>query len=100
MTEVWTAASAAGRVLAYEPPHRLVISWDIGPTWQIEPDPEKASEVEIRFQPEDAQHTRVVLEHRHLERHLDGWEAVRDGVDAEGGWPLYLRRYTDLLPAR
>lgn len=88
------------RVLAYEPPHRLVISWDIGPTWQIEPDPEKASEVEIRFQPEDAQHTRVVLEHRHLERHLDGWEAVRDGVDAEGGWPLYLRRYADLLPAR
>ncbi|MBB4664766.1 SRPBCC family protein [Conexibacter arvalis] len=88
------------RVLAYEPPDRLVISWDIGPTWQIEADPDKASEVEIRFLAEDARHTRVVLEHRHLDRHLEGWEAVRDGVDGEGGWPLYLRRYADLFAAR
>lgn len=88
------------RVLAYEPPDRLVISWDIGPTWQIETDPDKTSEVEIRFLAEDAGHTRVVLEHRHLDRHLEGWEAVRGGVDAEGGWPLYLRRYADLFAAR
>lgn len=88
------------RVLAFEPPDRLVISWDIGPTWQIESDPDKTSEVEIRFLAEDAQHTRVVLEHRHLDRHLEGWEAMRDGVDGEGGWPLYLRRYADLFAAQ
>lgn len=37
------------RVLAYEPPRRLVISWDINPRWQIEPDFSRTSEVEIRF---------------------------------------------------
>src|SRR3954447_20979501 len=39
----------SGRVLAYEPPIRIVFSWDIGPSWQIETDPDKASEVEVRF---------------------------------------------------
>jgi uncharacterized protein YndB with AHSA1/START domain len=87
------------RVLAYDPPDRLVISWDITPQWQIETDPDKTSEVEIRFIAETPKRTRVVLEHRNLDRHLEGWEAVREGVDSEGGWPLYLRRYADLFAA-
>src|SRR5512146_1320014 len=37
------------RVLAYEPPHRVVFSWDISPQWQVETDPEKTSELEVRF---------------------------------------------------
>src|SRR5205085_3251854 len=37
------------RVLVYEPPQRVVFSWDIGPTWQIEDDPGNTSEVEVRF---------------------------------------------------
>jgi uncharacterized protein YndB with AHSA1/START domain len=86
-------------VLAYEPPDRLVISWDINPQWQIETDPGKTSEVEVRFIAETPERTRVVLEHRNLDRHLEGWEAVREGVDSEAGWPLYLRRYADLLAA-
>jgi uncharacterized protein YndB with AHSA1/START domain len=84
------------RVLAYEPPSRLVISWDIGPTWQLEPDPAKASEVEVRFIAESDDRTRVELEHRHLDRHGEGWQAVADGVDGDAGWPLYLSRYGDL----
>jgi uncharacterized protein YndB with AHSA1/START domain len=84
------------RVLAYEPPDRLVFSWDIGVQWQVEADPAKASEVEVRFVPETEQRTRVELEHRHLDRHGDGWEGVRDGVGAPAGWPLYLQRYADL----
>ena len=87
------------RVLAFEPPRRLVFSWDIGPTWQLETDPARASEVEIRFVAESPERTRVELEHRHLERHGQGWEGVRDGVGATDGWPLYLQRYTDLLTA-
>jgi uncharacterized protein YndB with AHSA1/START domain len=87
------------RVLAYEPPDRVVISWDINPQWQIETDPGKTSDVEVRFIAETPERTRVVLEHRNLDRHLDGWEAVREGVDSEGGWPLYLRRYADLFAA-
>jgi uncharacterized protein YndB with AHSA1/START domain len=88
------------RVLAYEPPHRIVISWDISPQWQIETDPGKTSEVEIRFVAEGAGRTRVELEHRHFDRHGAGWQSERDGVAGDGGWPLYLRRYADLLAAR
>jgi len=84
------------RVLAYEPPSRVVISWDIGPTWQLEADPAKTSEVEVRFIAESDDRTRVELEHRHLDRHGEGWQAVADGVDGDAGWPLYLRRYGDL----
>ena len=85
------------RVLAYEPPDRVVFSWDISPYWQVETDPSHASEVEVRFIAQDDDHTRVELEHRHLERHGDGWEGVRDGVAHDEGWPLYLDRYAALL---
>ena len=87
------------RVLAYEPPHRLVISWDISPRWQIETNPEHTSEVEIRFISESADRTRVELEHRNLDRHGARWEAERDAVRNEGGWPLYLQRFGALLEA-
>lgn len=87
------------RVLVYEPPHRVVFSWDINPRWQIEPDPARTSEVEVRFVAESADRTRVELEHRKLDRHGEGWEAVRGGVDSETGWPLYLRRFGDLFEA-
>jgi uncharacterized protein YndB with AHSA1/START domain len=85
------------RVLVYEPPRRFVISWDISPRWQIETDLENTSEVEIRFIAEAADRTRVELEHRGLERHGPGWEAVRDGVRGDQGWPLYLQRYAGLF---
>jgi uncharacterized protein YndB with AHSA1/START domain len=84
-------------VLAYEPPDRVVFSWNISPYWQVEPDPSKRSEVEVRFIAEDDQRTRVELEHRHLDRHGEGWEAARDGVAAPDGWGLYLSRYADLV---
>jgi uncharacterized protein YndB with AHSA1/START domain len=85
------------RVLAYEPPNRVVFSWDISPQWQIETDPAKTSEVEVRFVSETPERTRVELEHRNLDRHGDGWESERDGVGSEGGWPLYLERFAGLL---
>lgn len=84
------------RVLAFEPPRRFVISWDISPTWQLETDPSRASEVEVTFVAQSHDQTRVELEHRHLERHGEGWESVRDGVATAGGWPLYLQRYAAL----
>jgi uncharacterized protein YndB with AHSA1/START domain len=87
------------RVLAYEPPTRVVISWDINPQWQIEKDPAKTSEVEVRFTAEGPDRTRVDLEHRHLERHGDGWMQIRESVGGEGGWPGCLRRYAGRLAA-
>lgn len=85
------------RVLAYEPPHRVVLSWDISPRWQIETDRNKSSEWEVRFIPETERTTRVELEHRHLERHGTGWESVRDGVGSDQGWPLYLQRFSNIV---
>lgn len=84
------------RVLAYDPPHRLVISWDISPSWRLEPDLARTSEVEIRFISLTPDLTRVLLEHRHLDRHGDGWQAFR-GLDTGDGWPLYLERYRHLI---
>jgi uncharacterized protein YndB with AHSA1/START domain len=85
------------RVLAYEPPDRVVFSWDISPRWQIESDLEKTSEVEVRFISETLERTRVELEHRNLDRHGEGWEGTREGVGGEAGWPLYLQRFAGLL---
>jgi uncharacterized protein YndB with AHSA1/START domain len=85
------------RVLAYEPPDRVVFSWDISPRWQVETEPDNTSEVEVRFVAETPQRTRVELEHRYLDRHGQGWEGVRDGVAHDEGWPLYLQRYAALL---
>lgn len=76
------------RVLAYEPPIRVVISWDINLRWQIESDPEKTSEVEVRFTAEGPDRTRVELEHRNLDHHGEGWERMRDAVGSPGGWDL------------
>ena len=75
-----------GRVLEFDRPNRIVVSWDITLGWKHELDHAKASEFEVRFIPETADRTRVELEHRHLERHGDGWEAMRDAVGSPNGW--------------
>ncbi len=84
-----------GRVLAYEPPARIVFTWDISPHWQIETDLDSASEVEVRFSEQTPERTRVTLEHRHLDRHGEGWQGLREGVAGDQGWPLYLTRYAE-----
>jgi uncharacterized protein YndB with AHSA1/START domain len=85
------------RVLAYEPPNRVVFSWDITTSWQIETDPEQTSEVEVRFIAEAPGRTRVELEHRNLERHGAGWEKMRDAVGSPEGWGVGLRRFAERL---
>jgi uncharacterized protein YndB with AHSA1/START domain len=88
------------RVLVYEPPNRLVISWDINLQWQLETDPEKTSEVEVRFVAEASDRTRVELEHRNLERHGEGWEQMRAAVGSPDGWDIGLKRFADAARAR
>ena len=88
------------RVLAFEPPNRVLLSWDISPRWQIETDPDKTSEVEVRFISETPERTRVELEHRHLERHGEGWEAMRDAVGSADGWGVGMRRFAAYVGGR
>ena len=67
------------------------------PHWQLQTDPDKTSEVEVRFTAESPDRTRVDLEHRNLERHGSGWEGVREGVGGDDGWPLYLQRFAAVV---
>jgi uncharacterized protein YndB with AHSA1/START domain len=87
------------RVLAYEPPERVVFSWDISPQWEIESDPDRTSEVEVRFIAESDARTRVELEHRGLERHGEGWEGMGAAVGSPDGWPKTLEAYAGRLTA-
>jgi uncharacterized protein YndB with AHSA1/START domain len=86
-------------VLAYEPPDRVIFSWDISPRWQVETDPARTSEVEVRFAEEAPGRTRVDLEHRSFERHGEGWEQLRDSIAGEGGWPGCLQLFAQRVGA-
>jgi uncharacterized protein YndB with AHSA1/START domain len=82
-----------GSVLAWEPPHRVVIAWQITHEWGYQPDVAKSSEVEIRFTSEAGGRTRVDLEHRHFERMGPEGETMRTGVGGPGGWGSLLEAY-------
>jgi uncharacterized protein YndB with AHSA1/START domain len=84
------------RVLTFDPPIRLVFSWDLSPTYQIETDPDRCSEVEVTFSEAGPEQTQVRLEHRHLDRHGEGWERLA-GLGSGDGWPLWLTRYEDMV---
>jgi len=82
-----------GRVLAWEPPHRLVVTWQINGEWQYDPDPEHASEIEVRFTADGAGQTTVELEHRLLDR-LVGGQAIHDVIAVQGGgWTSLLELF-------
>jgi len=82
-------------VIAYDPPHRFAFSWNITTEWKLETDPEKTSEVEITFTEDGPDRTRVALEHRHIERHGDGWEGMSSALGS--GWPTGLERFAGYL---
>jgi uncharacterized protein YndB with AHSA1/START domain len=85
-----------GRVLAYEPPDRLLLSWHLQGDWTYDPDPAKASEIEIRFVEEEPGTTRVELCHRHIECHDVPDDVVR-GVSSPGGWAGILAGYAEAV---
>jgi uncharacterized protein YndB with AHSA1/START domain len=84
-----------GSVLAWDPPRRFVMSWQITGNWQFEPDVARSSEVEVRFTSARDGSTRVDLEHRFFERLASGGSAMRTGVDGEGGWGSLLHTFAE-----
>jgi hypothetical protein len=75
-----------GQIVAWEPPTRFVMAWQVTPEWKFEPDLARCSEVEVKFTPSDDGTTWVELEHRHFERHGQGGDAMRKQVGSPGGW--------------
>jgi uncharacterized protein YndB with AHSA1/START domain len=88
-----------GRVLAWDPPHRLVVTWQINGHWQYDPDPAHASEIELRFTADSPDQTTVELEHRHLDRLVEG-QALRDGITGGGGWSTVLEAFAKVAVDR
>ncbi|MGA2887079.1 MAG: SRPBCC family protein [Terracidiphilus sp.] len=87
-----------GTVLKWDPPHRVTFSWHVRPghdqpDWKCDPDPAKASEVEIRFTADGLGATLVELEHSKLERHGEGCEQLRAIFDGPGAWSGILALY-------
>ena len=80
-----------GRVLAWEPPHRVLLAWQLNATWQYDAD--FVTEVEVRFTEDGAGGTRVDLEHRHIDRFGDAAEQLAAALGGDGGWPAVLARY-------
>ncbi len=91
-----------GTVLAWQPPYRLLLSWQVSAQWTYVADPALGSQIEVTFTPEGAEVTRVDLTHRHLERYGQEAGRMRRILDAKGGEPLaaYARHLAAHLPAR
>ena len=87
-----------GKVLAWEPPARLLLAWQIDGNWKYDPD--LVTEVEVTFTSLGKDTTRVDLEHRNLERFGDKVEPVRNAIDSDGGWTLILRSYGQVAEAK
>ena len=83
-----------GRVLAWEPPGRVVLAWQLGANWAF--DPSLLTEVEVRFVAVDAGHTRVELEHRGLEAYGPQALAMRDTFASPNGWTGMLEHYAEV----
>jgi uncharacterized protein YndB with AHSA1/START domain len=87
-----------GRVLSYEPPDRIVLSWEISCGWKH--DPSVASEVEVRFVPETPARTRIELEHRGLEVYGADAETAYKTYDGEGAWTHVLGCLANAIAAQ
>jgi uncharacterized protein YndB with AHSA1/START domain len=86
-----------GSVLSWEPHSRLVLSWDITADWQY--DPTLKTEIEVRFAVENAERTRVELEHRRLDRYGARRDEMRRIFDTEGDWGQLLAGFAQVAAA-
>jgi len=86
-----------GRVLSWEPPSRLVLSWDINADWQY--DPELKTEIEVRFIADGKDGTRVELEHRKLDRYGARRDEMRTIFDTTGDWGRLLAAFAQTAAA-
>jgi uncharacterized protein YndB with AHSA1/START domain len=80
-----------GRVLAWEPPNRIVLAWQLDASFAF--DKTFETELEVRFTSVNATETRVDLEHRNLDRYGDKLAAMIEAFDSKRGWELSLAAF-------
>lgn len=85
-----------GKVLAWEPPARFVLAWQLDQDWRYDAD--LITELEVRFVPEGTG-TRVELEHRNIDRFGDKAGKVREALDSAEGWLGALLAFSQRLDA-
>lgn len=88
-----------GRVLAWDPPRHVALSWMIGIGFVANADPDHASRLDVMFAEDGPGRTTVTLVHSEFERHGTGWESMREGVAGQGGWPSILDAYARAVGA-
>jgi uncharacterized protein YndB with AHSA1/START domain len=88
-----------GRVLEWDPPHHVALSWQITPQFGPEPDGQRASRVDVHLTPDGPDRTTVSLVHSQIQRHGEGWEGLRGALAADGAWPGIMRAYAALAAA-
>ncbi len=86
-----------GKVVVWDPPSRLVLAWQISGEWAYDAD--LWTEVEITFEAERPDRTRVRLEHRGLDAYGDETEKMRDMFDSPGAWQATLERFAEVAVA-
>lgn len=89
-----------GRVLKWNPPHRIIFSWQISPNRVPEPNPEKASEVEIQFKEISNKATKINFEHRNFDNHGKDAETYKKALNSPQGWPYIIDNYKKLVAQR
>jgi uncharacterized protein YndB with AHSA1/START domain len=87
--------TSTGFVAVWEPPARVVVTWQIGADWHY--DPRLLTHVEVRFVAEAPDRTRVELEHRDLERFGPEAERMRETFEQPGAWAATLEAYAGAL---
>jgi uncharacterized protein YndB with AHSA1/START domain len=88
-----------GTIVVWEPPARFVLAWQLTPEWEFEPDLDRATQVEVTFEREGDDATRVTLEHRGFESYGESGTEMRASVDGEEGWPLLMKLYAETAAA-
>jgi uncharacterized protein YndB with AHSA1/START domain len=88
-----------GRVLDWEPPARVRLAWHLDADWKYDPDPARATQIEVQFLAEGPGSTRVDLVHSGLEIHGERAREVYEAIDSPDGWTGLLSRYGQAVGA-
>ncbi|GAW49899.1 MULTISPECIES: SRPBCC family protein [unclassified Nocardioides] len=90
--------TSTGYVVVHDRPHRLVVTWQIGSDWTYHED--LVTTVEVTFEAEGPERTRVSIEHRDFAAYGDDAETMRKTFDAPDAWASTLAHYAEVADAQ